>query len=408
MKLIKKIISLVLVGVFSMQLVACSMFQNTFPQLDEIDSILNEQSNVLQENADTEGNINQNMNSDIEMSENLFDFTIKLDGTVLQLPCSSQELMDAGWDFYDADKNSMVAGESYVHVYMNKGNKQILVYFYNMSGNACEITNCKVGGVSIEVSDDISFELSKGINLESQIDEIIAAYGVPSERSTYDDFEILDYRDNDSFYNRVKFTYYTEDEKKLYSSIEIKNFVETASDKTETNTQRPVYLDDYVRPTALGTDLISGNISIEGDVYHLPTPVSEFMDRGWTIVQQPGGISSGNNDYIRLQKNDKELDVRVTNYAEYQTTAENCVVFSLYVNKDYSEIDLKIPNISFDSTKEDVEKYVTDEFYRSENTDKYSYQYSEYKDRDFSLSISVDKETGKVSYISIKDETWDY
>lgn len=180
------------------------------------------------------------------------------------------------------------------------------------------------------------------------------------------------------------------------------------NDKTETNTARPAYLDQYTASSELGSDKTSSVISIEGALYQFPAPVSEFINNGWQIIQQPGAIVAGGNDSIRVEKDGKKLYLYTINFAEYQTTSENCVVYSVYIDAD-DEISVELPiGINFNSDKSDVEAAITEDFSCYEGTYKYDYSYSEYTTREYSLSIDVDVETEMVTQISMRCRTWDY
>ena len=62
------------------------------------------------------------------------------------------------------------------------------------------------------------------------------------------------------------------------------------------------------------------NIEIENQVYTLPAPVSAFTDNGWKIASQEDSVPSGQSlSYaIKLQKDGKEIEASVTNFADYR------------------------------------------------------------------------------------------
>lgn len=284
-----------------------------------------------------------------------------------------------------------------------------MVYSYNMSGNVRSIKGCKIGGIECEAYNEVDFVIAKGITVQSSVEEIKNAFGVPGYSNSGSDNESMTYyAQKDSSYNSVKFYCYTDG---TYSSIEMKNFIETEDDKTTTSTERPDYLDEYKTPTAMGNDLKSAVVKIEGDLYQLSAPVSEFIDNGWKIAQQSGDVVAGGTDSIRVEKNGKKLDLYIVNYAEYKTMVENCAVYKVYAD-DYSNASVLIgsdtKSITVGTSKTDVDGTISDDFDYYEGTYNHSYSYSEYKDRDFSISISVDKETGKVSSVSVSCKTWEY
>lgn len=352
-----------------------------------------------------------NKEVEITMSDDLNDFTFKLEGVVYKLPCKYEDLTKNGWTISSTGYNSesKIAGNSYDSFYMSKDGRKIMVYSYNMSGNVKSIKDCKIGGIECEAYNEVDFVIAKNITVKSSVEEIKTAFGVPGYSNSGSDYESMTYyAQKDSSYNSVKF-YISNDGK--YSSIEMKNFIETEDDKTTTSTERPSYLDEYKAPTAMGKDLKSAVVKIEGDLYQLPAPVSEFIDNGWKIAQQSGDVVAGGTDSIRVEKNGKKLDLYIVNYAEYQTTVENCAVYKVYAD-DYNNASVLIgsdaKSITVGTAKEEVDAAVSEDFDYYEGTYSHSYSYSEYKDRDFSVSINVDKETGKVSSVSVSCKTWEY
>lgn len=347
---------------------------------------------------------------DVVMSDTLFDFTFELDGVVYKLPCSYDTFTKNGWTIsssgYSGD--TMIGGSQYETFYMARDGHKIYVSVYNGSGNAKKISECKIGGIECETYDGASFSIAKGIVTTSTADQIKEAFGIPNTDNTGDGYESITYRQNDSSYNYAMF-YISSDDK--YSSIELRNFIITDEDNTETNTTKPDYLAQYKAPSGIGTDIYSGIVSVEGKVYQMPCPVSEFLDDGWTITQQSGGIVSGGTDSIRVEKDGKKTYLYLDNLSDYQTTPENCMVYEVSVSDDEG-IAILLPAdsdpISIGMAKANLEAILGDNFDSYAGTYSYSYSYSEYRDRDFSISISVDKETELVSSISVSCRTWEY
>lgn len=345
----------------------------------------------------------------VQLSDNLFDYTFKLDGVVYKLPCDYSLFKDNGWVISSrgVTENDEIAANSYQYFDMIKNGSEITLYVINLSGNVKAIKNCKIGGIEVthnDLADVDIFTIAKGINLNSSADDITTAFGAANTINTYDDNVYSTY--SQDTYHDVKFTTYTNGTTK-WNSITIRNYVSDASDVTETSTEVPEYLATYVSPTELGTDPMSGNIEIDGDVYRLPCPVSAFINNGWSITQQPGGVGAGNTDSIRIERNGKKLYLYIINFGSYQTLPANCAVYKVYAY-DSDKIPVKLPgDISFESTKTDVENYISDEFSYYKGSSSYSYSYDNYN-IDFNMSIHVNIETEKVSQISLGCKNWDY
>lgn len=364
----------------------------------------NQTSNVGNNDSDE-------IDEEVTMSDELFDFTFTLEGEVYKLPCKYETLTNNGWTISSSGYTSdtKIAGDDYEAFYMVKDGRKVTVYSYNYSGNAKPIKDCLIGGIECEAYYEVDFSIALGITVHDNVETIKEAFGVPGYSNTGDSYQSLTYYAvKDSNYNFVKF-YITDDGE--YSSIEMRNFLKTSADETTTSTERPAYLDDYVTPDTMGENLKSAVLDIGGDLYQLPAPVSAFLENGWEVTQQSGDVVAGGTDYICVERDGCEMQLSVINYAEYQTTVENCAVYKVSVDSDdLTTVAVGSENnpITFGCTKDDVDAAIDNQFYTYEGTYSYSYSYSEYKERDFSLSISVDVETNEVSTISISCKTWDY
>ncbi len=346
----------------------------------------------------------------IELSDNLLDFTFELDGVVYKLPCAYSTFTANGWTISSSDYSDdmTLAGNSFESYYMSKNGRRILVYSYNMSGNAVKLSDCRIGGIEISVDDGADVRMSKGITPASSPDEIRAAFGTPNDSYSSGSYEQLTYWVNESEYNCVEFVCYTEGDE---SSVSIMNFVRSEDDNTVTNTEAPEYLSAYSKPTELGGDIFASVVSIEGDAYMLPAPVGSFVDKGWEIVSKPSYVVSGGSDAITLKKNNKEIYLYIINYAEYQTTAENCAVYKAEATEN-DGIDIALPGlgkpITLGMASSELAPLLPEKFSYYEGTTYDFYNYDEYRERDYSISIMVDSATGTVYKISISNETWDH
>ncbi len=373
--------------------------------------IIPKDSDEGKDNGDTsKPTTSDTQKEEVSMSDNIFDFTFELDGTIYKLPCNYSDFTDAGWTISSTGYNgdTTIKGNSYDSFYMSRDGKKIYVSSYNFSGNSKKISECKIGAIECQASYGSVLKMAKGITYSSTADEIKNAYGTPSSQNKGSDYQTISYELNGSNYNKIKF-YISDDSK--YSSVEIMNFVQTANDNTETNNSKPDYLSTYKAPASLGTDMLAGVVNIEGDLYQLPAPVSAFLDNGWEVIEQSGAIVSGGTDSIRVEKNGKEMYLQITNYADYQTTAENCAVYRIAITDD-DKVDITVPcgnkTLKIGTPKADVESCLTDKFSYYAGTYNHSYDYSEYREREFNLSFRVDVETELLSEISVSRKDWPY
>lgn len=366
--------------------------------------------------------------SAVTMSDNLLDFTFKLDGEVYQLPFAYSVLEGKGWTISSrgTSNETVLEANKYSSIRLSKNGKTIDVEVYNFSGNAKKIKDCKIGSIEIDNNNNIEFEIAKGISPKSSPQAIKDAFGTPSSANTYDDYESIRYDLGDS-YIRASFCAYYEESR--YSSISLRNFVKTDDDETITDKTLPAYLSEYKKPTALGNNILEPIIKIEGDLYRLPAPVSEFTNNGWVITANDGDVSAGATSFLTLKKGEVKLSVSIINLASYQTTPENCAVYSISIYaSNYSknptvELPGKTKAITFDTTLAEMPSLLTGEFEVQKpilevddtNTENIStptgFRYSESSynsTRDFVVYFSFGLESHTLESFSLSCKTWNY
>lgn len=341
-----------------------------------------------------------------QLSDKLEDYIFMLEGDVYQLPFAYSVLADKGWRIYSSGyyEDTKISGSSYERLTLQKDKKTIEVSIINASGNAKELKDCNIGAISVYGSNKNApeFSIAKGIKVGDKEDKIRAAFGSPKDTSNNDDYNTLYYGEDNS---RTTITCDNKEDDYSYDAIAIKNFVATEDDKkTETSDEVPEYLSTYVAPTELGTDPLSYNIEIENQVYTLPAPVSAFTDNGWKIASQEDSVPSGQSlSYaIKLQKDGKEIEASVTNFADYQTKPENCAISYFFFYADESKNpEVKLPGgITMKSTSADLKKWAGDKFDYSKSGDSESYSY--YEDNG-SIDINCKK---TINYIRVENEAW--
>ena len=344
-----------------------------------------------------------------QLSDKLEDYTFLLEGDVYQLPFAYSVLADKGWRIYSSGyyDDTKISGSSYESVTLQKDEKTIEVSIINASGNTKELKDCNIGEIQVHGNNKSApeFSIAKGIKVGDKEDKVKEAFGSPTNVGNHDDYDLLCYGEDNST-TRIACDKNEEDDYN-YDSIEIKNFVATEEDKkTETSDEVPEYLSTYVAPTELGTDPFSYNIEIENQVYTLPAPVSAFTDNGWEIASQEDSVPSGRSlsFAIKLQKDGKELEASVTNFADYQTKPENCAISSLYFYADDTKTpEVKLPGgITMESTSADVKKWTGDKFDYTKTKSSESYYYYGNEDNGY-INISCKK---TVDDIMVKRETW--
>ncbi len=338
----------------------------------------------------------------IELSDSLKDFTFRLGEKVYKLPVSFSDLTKDGWTIGSNDVNTehYIGGQSKEYVSLVNNGQRISVYVYNDIENAKQIKDCLVGHIEVSPYDCSDFYIAGELAPGSDESVFIDAYGTPGERNEHDDYVSLKWSYGDL--SEVKILCYTDAEMAKYSSISITNYV-LSTEIAEVDETVPSFLDNYQTPEALGDELYSGIISLDGDLYYIAAPLREFINNGWTITSGAGSVISGGNADIKLTKDGKSVEVSVVNLAAYKTIPENCIVSRIWFYAE-NEVDVILPgNISFGLSSAEVAELVPEDMEMYEGSYSISYSYWDYDDRDFSINMSVDIESDKLESISITD-----
>lgn len=140
------------------------------------------------------------LNSSLAGSD-IYDFKLKINGTVYSLPDPVSKFQKNGWVFeYAADGQSTVDAGDYEYTTMVLNDNEdiyIDVRVYNPSETSATMDECLVYYVSAEYDDyydepQVSVELPKGVKLGTTTrDIIISKYGNPTKE--YEDIEELHY-----------------------------------------------------------------------------------------------------------------------------------------------------------------------------------------------------------------------
>ena len=163
---------------------------------DNDDNETTTNNSAVEENDDAiENTTKAPVSSNVQMSDNLYDATFKLDGKVYQLPLTYADLAADGWAYSD-EKIYVEAGTREWHT-MTKGDMSIDVIAENEEVFGTEIINCPIMAISVSPAYNVDFEVSKGISLYSSVEEIRAAFGTEDFLYESDDLTSLDYESDD-------------------------------------------------------------------------------------------------------------------------------------------------------------------------------------------------------------------
>lgn len=336
----------------------------------------------------------------IELSNSLQDHTFRLGGVVYKLPVPYAALAQNGWTLSSGDvtSESWLGGQQEAAAKMVKDGKQILAYIYNDGEHAKKISDCLVGAVEAEQDDVGDFCVAAGMTFGATEDALTNALGTPSERNETDSLLTLTW--NIGQMAQLKLRLYSGNQEK-YSTITLSNYV-LSTEKFENKEEAPSYLSDYIAPDALGSDLLSSIVSVDGVLYELPAPLQAFLDNGWSISSGAGSVLSGGTAELKLKNGEHTLEVRVANLSLYKTSPANCVVTRIYAENTGGTVITLPGGISLGMTEAEVSGLIPDIMDVYEGTYSISYSLSDYAEgRDFRLNVVIDKETRVVSSMQV-------
>lgn len=191
----KKLIALLLAAVMCLSLVACGGDQKP----EDTQSMQNSNTVAPNGNAGESGETTAPVTEStaattpgIELSDDLADFTVSIEGVVYQLPCSPQVFFDSGW----LPESAWVLEDDYVYpgdstgsldLYKEGENKEIGLRICNLSKNDKPLRECIVIEIYNEVDTDVEFTLGGGFALTDAVTEQ-SVFSVMGSDYTHNEF----------------------------------------------------------------------------------------------------------------------------------------------------------------------------------------------------------------------------
>lgn len=297
-----------------------------------------------------------------ELSGDLYDFQVSIDGTVYQFPMWYSDFEALGWE-YDGDAARTLDSNQYTTAEVwKKDGVSVYTSFANLSMNTVPFSESMVAGITLDRYDieDADWEILLPGGIEwgvSNADDIVAAYGDPTDTYDGDLYYKMTYEQD--YYNSVSLYVFKEGDS--LQKIEIENMVELEGADNSVDETVPDAVKRYEAPKELSDDFYTYTAQLEGVVYALPCPVSVLLENGFTINENNSDsvVASRYFGWVELQYNNQSYRAIVDNYADYATTVENCFVTSMEASVNGPEFDLVFPGgIGLGSSEADVKKAV--------------------------------------------------
>ncbi|MBU3109979.1 hypothetical protein [Clostridium lacusfryxellense] len=292
------------------------------------------------------------------ISDDLYKYEVSIDGIKYALPASYSDFEKNGWIGKDFGTTTMDPNK-YNIVNLEKGDQSLMVSIANMGTDVLPLSKCYIGQITVDTIDDknpkTNINIAKGITINSSQDEVIAAYGNPSDKFEGDTITKLTYKSSD--YSKYEITF-NKTTKKVYS-INIENLVQPAKVETAptVNTGLPAVVTNYKAPTSVGAELSSFQFKYGGTFYKLPVPIAELVKNGWALQSNGDEVVAAKSSAVgvELRKDNQVLRTQIQNYSEKGEPLKNCFATYVQYYNNGAVIPIELPKgITEKSTIEQV------------------------------------------------------
>lgn len=382
-------------------------FSISIPEIPKVDSTVETNENGNAEEVTAAGK-----NETGDLSDSLDDFTFSLNGTVYQLPMKYSDFTSGEWKIDSAagvDETEELAGRDSTNFWVTNGTQQIEMYAYNTSGNTEELKDCYIGGINYYKRDGADFKIAKGFSLDQNTSsDVTAEFGNPTSYSSSSTKDHYIYDSSNGGETRFDFDNSDSDE----SRIELRYMPDVQSGSAEVSSEKPSYLSAYKAPTQLSDDPTATQMELDGDLYQMPCPVTEFTDNGWSIDSiNQDSVPAQSSITVNLEKGDHSEMVSLTNFDTSACLPENAAVTQIFVNSYKGSEDqgdfAKMPgNITLSSTESDLDRILT-AYQKMTSGSQITYSYSASSRSTTGIRYQLRPSAEEFS-VSIANDTWAY
>lgn len=358
------------------------------------------------EGAATQSTVPASTESSLPLSDNIYDFNLKLNDIVYTFPSTIENFEKNDWAIPDDKKTVNVDPGSFVEVATKNDTGYITLHIFNDSDVSQNLMACKVGGITLSFnrSNTYNVELSKGIILNEnlKIDDIVAAWG----NYTYVEKTLYRFEKIRTDNNTCAYSFDTTLDGTVYSIV-IKN--DNATTPAAFTTLKGVKADIAAPADKLTDDLNDGIISLDGKVLAFPLKLSELTSiKDWKMVMGYTKLAPNEQSSIILAKDlktvsdDNYLALTVYNPTDKEIAVEDATVILLDYNKNKNVSALEFAQGIKIGMSEDAFLKATAgyEFYATNSSDSTHYIYSGDEGKfSYTFSFSSDKLVGMdISY----------
>ena len=294
----------------------------------------------------------------IELSDNLYDYTFRLD-EVYQLPCAFSAIEKNGWQISTSGtsgETQLEAGANQV-IQVVKNGVIITIDVVNPGSSPLAIKDCMVGGIEVRQSllpEEGSFCVAKEITPFSSIEEVLDALGPIVELNTSTYFTSLNYGTSSKHCTLFRFDH----NDARYNTITVMNYPEAPRKAV----------------SELSDDLDDLSFLLDGTLYQLPFDFGKLTENGWTIATQGMSDKTLVRGYyyetFHMSKNGATISVKASNTSGNLRPVGECLIS--YISVDMKGIqDPSLFQVSKGITVSSTRKEISKTFGDASNLNEY-------------------------------------
>jgi hypothetical protein len=356
------------------------------------------------ETTDTSADTSADTTASGDLSEDLYSFQFSLNGTVYTLPCAYSQLAENGWSIDGIGDQTLEPDQYTFSENLNNGDMRVMANLVNTDVNVLPMEKCNVGKISIDsdqVEKGAKLLFPKNITVGSTYEDVVAAYGKPSDESESGSIKSLSYKLDT--YSDVVIKINTESN--TVDSLEMENLIAKETSSASVNTgDVPDVVKNYTAPTSVGKTWDSFDIKYADAYYHLPAPVSSFIDNGWTMVSDGNEMLAAKDSTVgvELRKDNQVLSASVRNYSDTAQPISNCFLISVKFSEYEAKVSIELPKgITETSKSEDI---IAAYGKPTDKDSSSSFDFYEYSNSDGSITFSISKDTKGITSIEVNND----
>ena len=342
-----------------------------------------------------------------ELSGNLYDYQISINGEVLQFPMWYEDFAAMGWNYEGDPTDTLDAMSYYSSTEFVKDGMEFYFVVYNYGINAMPITESLVCGISIDewnMEDvDAKIVLPGGITYgTSNIADLDATYGAPKDSYEGTYYTEYTYQENDDYYCRIRLE--VSAETGVLSAIDLQNLIELEGIAEEANyfhDEIPQAVSDYVAPAAMSSEFRGYTVTVDDVLFAVPVPLSVLLADGWVVDGDTEIIPGKWTEYLYLKKGDQRLSVSIVNPHPNAVAIANTMVYDVEVSSyNAPKKAVFAAGIALGISEEELLTALAGQTYESNDYDTSRVYNMELED-DYNTSYSIWVREGVVDQIGV-------